>query len=195
MSAQSLNNERELLQRIAEGDKDAFVRLHDHYWATIYYAGLSFLKSPDRALDAVQDIFLKLWEKREILSSIENFKPFLMTMVRNELINALQKKARRETVYKELRQQLPDYFMLPQEYMDHKELETLIATAIASLSDQQQTIYRLTREEGLSHSQIADQLGLAPKTVANTITKTLNYLREYLAIHANLCAGMFFLFL
>ena len=179
----SIYNEKELLLRVAEGDEKAFILLHDHYFDKVYYAGLSFLKSPDLAMDTLQDIFFNLWRKREMLRTVENFAAFLMVMVRNELINALQRNTRREQVYKEYSLQLPTNFMSSDEQLEYKQLELLIKKAIEALSPQQQLIYRLTREEGLSHAAIAERLGLSAKTIANTITLILNHLRVYLSTH------------
>lgn len=178
-----IHNEKELLLQVAEGDEKAFILLHDHYFDKVYYAGLSFLKSPDLAMDTLQDIFFSLWKKREMLRTVENFGAFLMVMVRNELINALQRNTRREQVYKEYSLQLPTNFMLSDEQLEYKQLELLIKKAIEALSPQQQLIYRLTREEGLSHAAIAERLGLSAKTIANTITLILNHLRVYLSTH------------
>lgn len=176
-------SEKELLLQIVEGDENAFIQLHDHYYENVYYAALSFLKSHDKALDCLQNIFFNLWKKRAMLARVENIRAFLMTMVRNELINTLQSQARRNQVYQDYGRQLPADFMNGPGQLEYKELETLISQAVASLTPKQQEIYRLTREEGLSHQAVAEKLGLSAKTIANTITGILNYLRTYLSAH------------
>lgn len=195
MEKGTIYNEKELLQKISEADEHAFKQLHNYYYDRVYYAALGFLKSHDLALDTLQDVFFNLWKKREILPAIENFRAFLMVMVRNELINALQRNTRRSQLNKSHSRQLPQDFMLSAELLEYKELESLIVRAIASLPLQQQTIYRLTREEGLSHADVAQRLGLSTKTVANNITIILNHLRVYLLNQGREYTGLLLFFL
>jgi RNA polymerase sigma-70 factor (ECF subfamily) len=178
-------NETELLLRIAEGDKAAFKELHDHYWNNLYSVALSFLKSPDWAMDVIQEVFLKLWERRHKLSEIDHFKPYLFVSTRNELLTALKSSTRQAQLQEKYAQRMPDHFMLPDQVLSVKELEGLVASVVAQLPELQRTIYRLTREQGLSHDEIAGQLGIARKTVANNMTKALNQIREYLQVHSD----------
>jgi RNA polymerase sigma-70 factor (ECF subfamily) len=178
-------NETELLLRIAEGDKAAFKELHDHYWNNLYSVALSFLKSPDWAMDVIQEVFLKLWERRHKLSEIDHFKPYLFVSTRNELLTALKSSTRQAQLQEKYAQRMPGHFMLPDQVLSVKELEGLVTSAVAQLPEQQRTIYRLTREQGLSHDEIAEQLGIARKTVANNMTKALNQIREYLQVHSD----------
>lgn len=69
---------------------------------------------------------------------------------------------------------------LPDDKLVLKQLEFLISKGIAQLPPQQQLIYHLTRNQGLSHDEIAGKLGIAKKTVSNTTTKALIGLRRYL---------------
>lgn len=175
--------EKELLLRVSAGDKHAFIQLHNHYFDKIYYAALSFLKSPDLAMDTLQDVFLKLWQKRALLCTIENFGAYLMVMVRNELINVLQRQNRRSEVYQGYKLLIPENFMLADTQLEYKELNLIITNAVSTLSPQQQLIYQLTREEGLSHAVVAERLGLSTKTIANSITLILNHLRIHILKH------------
>lgn len=178
-------NEKALLARIAEGDKDAFKQLYDHYWNDIYYVALGFLKSPEWSQDIIQEVFIKIWQKRATLTSIEQFKSYIFIIARNELISALRQKMRTDGQQDRYRQLLPEQYTSADQSLAVRELETQIGEAVQQLPEQQQRIFRMTRQEGLSHDEIADQLGIARKTVANNITKTLNHIRDYLLEHGN----------
>ncbi|SHM03829.1 RNA polymerase sigma-70 factor, ECF subfamily [Chitinophaga jiangningensis] len=168
----------ELLVRTADGDETAFAQIHQHYWNEVYALALAFLKSPALAEDIIQEVFIKLWLKRTQLTEIQEFTPYLMVMVRNEIISHLRKAATRQ---KQLEQYSNGSLSL-QELPAASITETtaVINSALASLPPKQQQIFAMSREQGLSHEAIAAQTGLSKKTVANTITIALNAIRTYL---------------
>jgi RNA polymerase sigma-70 factor (family 1) len=179
----AIADEKALLLRVAEGDRAAFKSLYDHYWNDLHTLALSFLKSPDWAQDIVQDVFLRIWIKRESLAGIEQFKSYIFIVLRNELVSALRQKNRTLKLYEKYRQHLPGDFLLTDSYLSLKELEQLIRQAVAQLPPPQGLLIELTREQGLSHDEIAARLGMARKTVSNTLTKALNNIRKYLWEH------------
>jgi len=174
------HDERGLLEKIAQGDKEAFKIIHDRYWTAIYETACRFLKSREWAMDVVQDVFVKLWIKRETLAIVDNFKAFLFIAARNELISALRKKLQ----INEVNQKYSDHYHvqtpLPDDNLILKQLEYLLSDAVAQLPAQQKLMYMLTRNEGLSHDEIAGKLGITKKTVSNTTTLALQNLRKYL---------------
>jgi len=179
------DNEIDLLQQLADGNEAAFAQLYNTHWNKIYSLALAYLKSAEQAQDIVQEVFLKLWNKRENLGHVENPTSFIYIMGRNEVIRALKKKISLASLDEENNDYLPDDFMLPQETMDLKQLEQKITTAIDSLPAQQKLIFRLSREEGLNHEQIANRLGIEKTTVKNHIVRALNSLRRILQLEKN----------
>jgi RNA polymerase sigma-70 factor (family 1) len=175
--------DKELVSRISRGDRLAFKILHDTCWNDIYSVALGFLKSPDWVQDVIQDVFMKLWLRREKLGIIDDLKAYIFIMARNELITAIKRKSRLDDLNRKYMQPLTDEFMLPDEALDLKELESAVAEAVSCLPELQQKIFRLTRSQGLSHEEIAGRLGIARKTVANNITRTLNHIRTHLHKH------------
>ena len=178
-----MDDERDLLLQVAKGDRLAFKRIYDHYWSDMYALAISFLKSSYWAQDILQDLFLKLWIRRESLPSIKEFRSYIFIMLRNELITALRSKARSEQVHDKYRQQIPPDFLLPDNRLIINELEQLIREAVMQLPPGQSLLIELTRNQGLSHEEIADRMGIAKKTVSNTLTKALNNIRNYLREH------------
>jgi DNA-directed RNA polymerase specialized sigma24 family protein len=80
---------------------------------------------------------------------------------------------------------IPDNFMLPHEEIDLKQLQQNIGRAIDNLPDRQKLIFKLSREEGLNHEQIAARLGIEKSTVKNHIVRALNTLRSNLELQGN----------
>ncbi|MBO9632388.1 MAG: RNA polymerase sigma-70 factor [Chitinophagaceae bacterium] len=179
MPSELLHTNPELLSRIATGDQEAFAVLHQQYWDEVYSLALAFLKSPDQAEDIVQDVFLKLWIKRATLPSINEFRPYFMVMVRNEIINYLRQMAQRN---KKHAQYVSDNSINPSQLFPATDSDTaaIIKKALSELTERQMLIFSMSRDEGLSHEQIAEKLGVSKKTVSNTITFVLNHLRTTL---------------
>lgn len=177
--------DKELVSRISRGDRLAFKILHDKCWNDIYSVALGFLKSPDWVQDVIQDVFMKLWIRREKLGVIDDPRAYIFIMARNELITAIKSKSRLDSLNRKYKQPLSDEFLLPDQALALKELESVVADAVSDLPELQQEIFRLTRIEGLSHEEIAERLGIARKTVANNITRALNHIRTHLHRHSD----------
>lgn len=194
MSINNLNNEQELFLRIASSDQTAFRHLTDRYWNKLYTVAFTFLKSQEAAKDVVQEVFLKVWLKREQLASIQNAEAWLFILTRNEVLNALKKK----------RIDTRDLLMavntaVADESADSgtniKDIKSLIKQGLDLLPDQQKAIFILSKEQGLTHEQICEQLNLARSTVKNSLVKALAFLRNYLQQHVQIpCLFFFFNF-
>jgi len=178
----AIADERRLLRQIAGGDKTAFKGIYDHYWDDLYNLALPFLKSTETAQDVTQEVFLKLWAKRDSLPGITDFNAYIFIMLRNEVVTALRRKNRGALHYDRYRRSLPADFLASQP-MDLKELEALVREAILRLPPPQDLFIDLTRNQGLSHEEIAQKLGISKKTVSNTLTKALSNIRKYLRDH------------
>ncbi|MGO4289000.1 RNA polymerase sigma factor [Chitinophaga sp. RAB17] len=173
-------NEKEFLNAIAEGDDVAYAQLYRHYWNEVYSLALAFLKSPALAEDTIQEVFVKLWLKKESITEWKDFRAYFMAMVRNEIINTLR-QGKRHMLIRNINPEIETTQSSPQEeLLRSKEAATLIQEALSSLPVKQQTAFSLSRTNGLTHDQIAAQMQLSKKTVANLITLALNHIRDYL---------------
>ncbi|HVI44122.1 MAG TPA: sigma-70 family RNA polymerase sigma factor [Chitinophaga sp.] len=182
MPANLTYDEDALLARVAADDEYAYKLLFDHHWNRIYQVALSFLKNHEEAKDAVQLVFIRLWEKRDRLPEVNNFDAWLFIMARNTIINQLNKQV---TATGEVEDVLPEDYLTPEAVMEYKQTAMLIAEAVAMLPPQQSLIFHLSREQGLTHPQIAAQLNIAPATVKSHIIRALNAVRE----HIRRCGG------
>ena len=172
--------DKSLLQLTAEGCERSFRELYELYAGKIYTMAIGYLKSPMEAQDVVQEIFIKIWEKRDNLTAIDNFPAYLHIMTRNLLINHLQKKIPVFSPDEMTLQATPGEYHLPHQQLDYRELTTFISRAIDQLPPRQQQVYRLSREQGLNHQQIAKQLSLSYDTVREHMSKALKNIRASL---------------
>jgi RNA polymerase sigma-70 factor (family 1) len=184
MDIKALNDEGQLLHQIAEGDEKAFAVIVSRYWNNIYAQALTYVKSAPHAQDIVQEVFIKIWEKRRTLPQVERFDSFLFIIARNYIISELRKK-----IVQPLQPDLVDVYKedgtVPEEILSFKQLREHLETAINLLPQQQKTAFLLSRDEGLSYEAIARQMNLSRETVKKHMCRALNFLRIYVKTHAD----------
>jgi RNA polymerase sigma-70 factor (ECF subfamily) len=174
-----LHNEKDLLLRVAEGDEFAFRVLYDHYRQRIYALGLFLTKSESQAQELVQDVFLKIWEKRGQLREIDHFNAWLRTIARNTAINYLRTRAMEKLGLARLPMQESSSCFTENATAD-REYSLLLQAAIRQLPLQQQKVYILHRQQGLRHEAIAQQLGISVLTSKKYMKLALRSIRMFL---------------
>lgn len=180
MSTPPVYDEKNALLQLADGNEEAFQQVYNTYWGKIYSIALAWTKSVTQAEDIVQEVFIKVWNQRAKLPHLDRFDSFLFIIARNIIIDQFRKKIRHLPVDHE-QDYLPGDFMLPDATLDLKQSQTIILQAIDQLPAQQKAVFKMSREEGLTHEQIAERLGIARVTVKNHIVRALNTLRDQLA--------------
>ena len=175
------NNEAKLLSRLSAGDQDAFREIFELHWDQIHAVGLKILKSPELAKDLAQDTFMRIWYNREQLKDVHNFRAYLNVLSRNLAIDLLRKKV--FTVENE--DYLVAYFSeeatSPTDDAEYKELKQLLHEAVSHLPPQMQQVFRLSRLEGLSHTEIAARMNIARVTSKSYMVRALAAVRKYLS--------------
>lgn len=177
MPIEGLNNEPELLRRIAEGDQLSFRILVDAYWPRVYGSTLALTKRTETAEELTQDIFLKIWNQRERLASVENFAVYIYVVGRNQVIAALRKKIKNSA---DLPQDTVADMLLPDMQLEMKEMHLHILEGIEKLPTVRKKVFKMNRLEGLSYEDIATELEISRNTVKDHMVLALNYLRNHM---------------
>lgn len=174
------NNDKSLFLHIAAGDENAFRELFDRYKIRFYAAALKMTRSEILAEEIVQEIFITLWLKRALLPTIEKPDTYLFTMVYNSVYRQFRKIALEKRT--QLRAGIRSNEKVPEteEWLDARESQQMIHEAINKLPAQQQLVYKLSREGGLSREEIAHKLDISPNTVRNHLREALKNIRSYL---------------
>ncbi|GEP89757.1 RNA polymerase sigma-70 factor, ECF subfamily [Chitinophaga terrae (ex Kim and Jung 2007)] len=181
MSVDSNYSEHEILRRIAEGDEQAFTALYNRYWNKVYTYLRRMTKSHEIAEELLYDIFTKLWTGRELITEIQHMDAFLSKVAYNKAISFF-----RYTATQRKMQQLVAGQMAPAQVDDaanrllDSEARELLQEAIWHLSPQRRLVFTLSRDQGLTHEQIARQLNLSTQTVKKTMSNALGAIREFL---------------
>lgn len=153
--------------------------LYDHYRKKIYALGLFLTKSETPAQELVQDVFLKIWEKREQLRNIDYFNAWLRTVARNAAINYLRTRANEKMGLARLQMHKSGGCFTENDAAD-REYALLLQAAIRQLPLQQQRVYILHRQQGLCHEAIAEQLDISVLTSRKYMKLALHSIRVFL---------------
>ncbi|MFD2286726.1 RNA polymerase sigma-70 factor [Pedobacter petrophilus] len=178
-----LANEKLILANIATGDQQAFGILFNFYRNKVYGYALAILQEETAAEEIVQDVFIKLWVKRQSLPIIENFGGFLRTIARNETLNALKKVALEQKKHQIANQNTTDIDSGTENEIQFRETKKLLETAIEKLPPQQKLIYNLCHIEGLKQKDVAQKLNISPLTVKTHLRDAIKSIKNFLIIH------------
>lgn len=183
MPKENFDTEAGLLLRISQGDPSAFRQIFTAWSRQVYTLCVKITKDPEQARDLTQEIFVRLWTKREKLSNVHHFKGFLTTMSLNLIRNYLQKKVLSPANEDYLVSYFKEDALGPDEIMEYKELRHLLQDAVDHLPSQLNHSFVLSRMAGMSHAEIAREMKLSPLTVKSHIARALKFIRTYLEEH------------
>ena len=165
-----------LLSRIREDDHSAFDLMFERYWERLYRAALARLDDEAQAQDLVQEIFIKLWQRRHTLAIQTTLEQYLLSAVRFSVISYFRSQ---KVTHVRLEDALQRVELLENSIHDHAgylELEQTLEQAVKHMPEMLQKVYQL-RSENHSVKAIASELGLAEQTVKNYISEVLRRLR------------------
>ena len=181
MATKTLLSENELLTRIAGGDQRAFGVLFEQRQQLIFNIAYKLTKSRTSSKEIVQDVFLKIWNRREELPAVDNFGAYINRMARNQSIDALRLLAREALRTVQLQEdQLKKGDSQTEETVQFQETSRILHLALESLPPQQRKVYQLCHEQGLKYEEAAQALGLSPGTVHTHMKQALKNIRNYL---------------
>jgi RNA polymerase sigma-70 factor (ECF subfamily) len=167
------------LQKIAQGDRKSYEWLYKNYYNKIYEYALLLTADQHTSDDIVQEIFLKIWKQKENLAEIENFNGWIHSAAKNLITDTWRKRATEKQVLKNIAHTIEiKTYSTP-----FKNEPTILTHAINALSERQQLIYRLVREEGKNREEISEALKISPNTVKATMQNALNSLRKTLTVN------------
>lgn len=171
-------NLEKVLTDFANDDKQAFDKLYHLYYPKLYFYSKSFLKIDDGIDDILQEVFVKLWMNRHNIKRAETFNAFLYAITKNTLLNEIRSRLKTSEFQTKLFYQSIAEEFVTQNTVEFADMKQHIEQFIQRLPQKRQKVYRLSREEGLSNAEIAEQLGISVKTVEDHMTQALKFLKD-----------------
>lgn len=179
-------NESALLKRVAESDREAYKIIYTQYLDDIYRYVLLFTKSKEATEEIVQNVFVKLWERREGLASIVSFRPYLYRCAKNMLIDEMRRKKVGKKAYDAIQPSSAESNEKSDGRIIYKEYSRIAQNAISYLPAKRREIVELHTKHDYSFDEIADKLSISKSVVKKQLYAGMLFIRTYLKKHGEL---------
>lgn len=161
----------------------SFTDFFEYYFSRLTQFAFAIVKSQMLAEETVLDVFLKIWEHKGNLSSIENIETYLFVSVRNTAMNIIRKEQKFNfDMFQDSHVQLAEYKPTAESLIIEHEMFNALNQAVAILPAKCKIIFKLIREDGLNRSEVAKILNISVKTVDNQVAIAVKKIAEQLHI-------------
>ena len=185
------DNQLRWIEGLKAGEKSVFDEIFRAYYEELVGFCLRYIPDQDMACEIVQDMFVKMWIRREDLFVTTSLKAYLYKATRNHALNYLNQLKIQDKYKSYVGFQTIEGGNSPLDKLQESDLEEEIKRAVLSLPERRRKVFEMSRHEGLKNKQIAEKLNISVKTVENQMTKALEFLRNSLKDH--LPVGLIFL--
>lgn len=171
----------DLVIAIKKGDEKAFEKLFFKYYEMLCRFAFRYVGSMDIAEEFVQEVFAKVWEIRNELSSSVNIRSYLYKATKNQALDYLKHEDVIQRYEQEVELRLyDDVYEIEEKFSSKEHFVQVAQNAIEELPDHTRHIYKMSRNDGLTYREIANVLDISIKTVESHISKALRILRDRL---------------
>lgn len=164
-----------LLISLREGNREAFTRIYQKFWDSLYNSAYKRLKDKDACKDLVQNVFTDLWIRRDQVS-INNLPAYLHTAVKFQVYHQALKNPVGSDIFTMLEEMLVSP-MRSDSGLINDELTKLMQLWIKALPEKRRQIFLMHYQEELSTKEIADLLNLSQKTVQNQLNTATTFIK------------------
>lgn len=175
---------KQLQVKIEQSNQRAFEDLYRLFFPRLFNFAMMYVHKKEAAEEIVNDVMVKIWEKRNTINTIENLETYLFVAVRNHSLNYRQKYSYYHvTIQPETG--LAEVISIndPAKDLEWKEINLHLSLAIEQLPNQCRTVFKLIKEEGFKYKQVAEILNLSPRTVETQLFRAIKKLHAVLNIY------------
>ncbi len=173
-------DDQALLLKLQAGDSRAFEQLYGRYSRSLLWKLEKMLKDTDEADELLQDLFVRVWERREQVDPSQPFAGYLYRIAQHMVADHFRKIARTASLHRQVQTEQSEVSFATEEYLNNKETQKLLDEALAGLSEQRRQAFTLCKMEGKTHKEAAILMGISPHTVHNHLTKATQAVKAYL---------------
>ena len=188
-------DDKELVALLKSGDKRAYQLLFEKYASKIYHFSLSYLANEADSEELVQDVFLKLWEKRAALDETQNIKAYVFKIAINSIYDFIRRKNIKNAFNDFVKNRAEtNTSNNTWETVVLNELQLLLDELISKMPEQRRKIFHLSKINGLTNDEIAEKLNLSKRTVENQLYRAILFLKSNLKNQSLTLLLFFYLF-
>lgn len=175
-------SDTELLALLKQDDDVAFNEIYVRYWKQVLYYAAQKTGDQMDAENIVQDVFVSLWRRRNDLNISSGFNHYLIVSIKYRVLKFLSRQRSLRLIEEgELSYDILDDST--RQYLDFEELRLRLEELICSLPEKSAIIYRMNKEQGVSHREIAKIMNLSEKAVNSRLVRAKKVLQEGLAAY------------
>lgn len=176
-----------LIRQIAEDNCNAFTLLYQRHSEDMLLTANKVLREKIAGADVVQEIFISLWNRRKEIQITGLVKTYLHTSVRYHCFHYMEKNITRYDYLSRFAETVKEFVSDNIiEELQLKELRQILNEAVNRLPARMQEVYKLSRDEDLSHKEIAERLSISVETVKKHIHYALQQIKSALISHAKM---------
>lgn len=157
--------------------KDNFDKIYVLYYSRMHRFAKEYVLSDEDAENIVQDVFLLLWERKDVLDIQISLVSYIFSLVKNKCLDFLRHQVVVDEYKKDLSLKLSALELLNYTLSSEEDIEHVVTSAINNLPERCKLIFLKSRVEGKKYKEIADELGVSVNTVENQMSIALKKLR------------------
>jgi RNA polymerase sigma-70 factor (ECF subfamily) len=172
--------EKELLLKASEGDRQAFAALYTAYFPRLCRFVYFTTRSQTTAEEVIQEIFLKIWERKEKLAEIRSFEDYLFIMAKHQLFDQAKQQAARLKVVQDMITGRPDADNTIEGQLIYKEYHKAAIDAITKLPKRKQLIFFMRTQQSMSLNEIATVIRISRSAVKKHLYASIHFIKQQL---------------
>lgn len=178
-------DDTDLIRAIAleETDTQAFTIFYNRNLARVYKKMLVFLKSTEEAEEAVQEVFIRIWKRKEFLLQVNNIEAYFNTVCRNLVYDRFRKARNNKHLLEKLQAaaiEFPELAPGADTQLLVKQEWELLQRALDTLPPQRRKVFELCKVQGMSYDEVCAELGISLPTAKEHVMRARRNIRDYL---------------
>jgi RNA polymerase sigma-70 factor (family 1) len=165
------------------GDDMAFRHIFNHYYPRLVPVSLKWVKQREDSEELVMNVFLNIWQFRQRLEHVDNFEKYIFKILRNQAADLMRKNI---WSFEQLDKSALEQLSIPEGgELSFRQMERIYQMAIDRLPEKRREVFLMSREQGMSHQEIADRNNISVNTVNNHIKAAMKIIRNDMGEYAD----------
>ena len=174
----AISKESQIISLLTKGNEAAFDELYHSYSKRLLGHLIKLVKSESIAAELLQDTFLKIWDKRELIDPERSFRSYLFRIAENIVYDFFRKAARNKKLEAALIKSYDDSYSHIEESISIAENKKLVDSLLESLSGKRRQVFQMIKIEERSYEEVGELLHVSPSTINDHVVKATKAIRK-----------------